>query len=127
MTQVISSVLYRIANRKRYIVAHHDSLKLCSDRDLPIWSLRKRHELRGTLREDVSDRVLELATDALSNPEDHGRCDNIGLDNLFAEMTEERLGQRTQTQEMNSGDEAIPDVPNNDDHELFEDYVHGNI
>ena len=36
VTQVISSVLYRIANRKRSIVAHHDSLKLCSDRDLSI-------------------------------------------------------------------------------------------
>ena len=36
VTQVISSVLYRIANRKRSMVAHHDSLKLCSDRDLPI-------------------------------------------------------------------------------------------
>ena len=37
VTQVISSVLYRIANRianrKRSMVAHHDSLKLCSDRD----------------------------------------------------------------------------------------------
>ena len=41
-TQVISSVLYRIANRKRSMVAHHDSLKLCSDRDLPILLLRKR-------------------------------------------------------------------------------------
>ena len=24
---------------------------------------------------------------------------------------------------MDSGDEAIPDVPNDDDHELFEDYM----
>ena len=55
MTQVISSVLYRIANRKRSMVAHHDSLKFCSDRDLPIWLLRKHHELTG---EDVGDRVL---------------------------------------------------------------------
>ena len=45
--QVISSVLHRIANPKRYMVAHHDSLKLCSDRDLPIWLLRKRNELRS--------------------------------------------------------------------------------
>ena len=42
VTQVISSVLYRIANRKQSMVVHHDSLKLCSDRDLPIWLLRKR-------------------------------------------------------------------------------------
>ena len=30
------------------MVSHHNSLKLCSDRDLPIWLLRKRHELRET-------------------------------------------------------------------------------
>ena len=33
VTQIISTVLYRIANRKRSMVAHHDSWKLCSDRD----------------------------------------------------------------------------------------------
>ena len=49
VTQVISSLLYRIANRKRSMVAHHDSLKVCSHCDLPIWLLRKRHELRKML------------------------------------------------------------------------------
>ena len=93
-------------------------MKLCSDRDLHIWLLRKCHELRGTLGYDDGDRVLEQATDALSDPEDYGRCDNLGLEDLFAEMTEERLEQRTRTQEMDTGDEAIPDVPNNDDHGL---------
>ena len=97
MTQVISSVLYCIANRKRSMVAHHDSLKLCSDRDLPIWLLRKRHELTG---EDVGDRVLEQATDALGDSDEHGNSDDLGLEDLFAEMTEEGLEQRSQTQEM---------------------------
>ena len=64
MTQVISSVLYRIANRKRSMVVHHDSLKLCSDRDLHIWLLRKRHKVT---REDVGDWVLEQVTDALGD------------------------------------------------------------
>ena len=68
MTQVISSVLYRIANHKRSMVVHHDSFKLCSDRDLPIWLLKKRHELTGPLGEDVGERPLEQATDALRNP-----------------------------------------------------------
>ena len=36
-------------------------------------------------------------------------------------MTDEGLGQRTQSPEMDSGDEVIPDVPKDDDHELFED------
>ena len=80
----------------RYMVAHHDSLKLCSDRDLPIWLLRKRHNLRRTLRD----------------PEDNGRGDNLILEDLFSEMTEEEgLEQRTQTQEIDSRDEVITDVP----------------
>ena len=70
MTQVISSVLYRIANCKRAMVVHYDSLKLCSDRDLPIWLLRKRNELTGTLGRDVGDRVLEQATYALVDPKE---------------------------------------------------------
>ena len=120
VTQVISSVLYRIANRKRSMVAHHVSLKLCSDRDLPIWLLRKRHELKG---EDVWDGVLEQATDALGDSDEHWNGDDIDLEDLLAEMTEEGFEQRSQTQEMPYGDEASPDVLNDDDPELFEDYI----
>ena len=38
-------------------------------------------------------------------------------------MTGEGLEQRPQTQDMDSGDEASPDVLNDADHELFEDYI----
>ena len=72
--------------------------------------LRRRHELRGTEGQNVGDQVLEQATNALSDPEDHGEGDNLGLEDLFVERTEEGLEQRPQTQEMDSGDEAIPDV-----------------
>ena len=94
--------MYRDTSSVDY--APHDSLKLCSYRDLPIWLLRKRHELTGTLWEDVSDRLLEQATDALRDPEEYG------------ERTEEGLEQRPQTHEMHSGDEAIPDVLNDEDY-----------
>ena len=47
------------------MVAHNYSLELCSDRDLPIWLLRKRHELRRTLDKHVGDLVIEQATDPL--------------------------------------------------------------
>ena len=96
------------------MVAHHDSLKLCSDRHLPIWVMRKRHELTG---EDVGDRVLEQATDALGDSDEHGNGDHLGLEDLFSEMTEGGLEQRSQTQEVHYGDEASPDVLNDDDHE----------
>ena len=83
-----------------------------------LWLLRKRHELTGTLGEDVGDRALEQATDALRDQDEYGEGDNLGLEDLFAEMTEEGLEQRSQTQKMKS-----PDVLNDDDHELFEDYI----
>ena len=91
VTHVILSVLYRIDNRKRAMVVHHNSLKLCSDRDVPIWLQRKRHELTWTLVEDVGDRVLEQATDVLRDPEEYGEGDNLGLEDLFAERIEEGL------------------------------------
>ena len=102
------------------MVAHYYSLKLCSDRDLPIWLLRKRHELTG---EDVGYRILEQVTDALRDPDEYGDGDNLGLEDLFSEMTEDGLEQRSQTHEMHSDDEASPDVLNDDDHELLEDYI----
>ena len=49
--------------------------------------------------------------------------DDLGLENLFAEMTEEGLEQRSQTQDMPYGDEVSPEVLNDDDPELFEDYI----
>ena len=73
--------------------------------------------------EDVGDRVLEQATDTLGDSDEHGNGDDLGLEDLFAEMTEEGLEQRSQTHEMPYGDEASPDVLNDDDHELFEDYI----
>ena len=85
-----------------------------------IWLLRKRHELK---EEDVGDRVLEQATDALGDSDEHGNGDDLGLEDLFAEMTEEGLEQRSQTQDMPYGDEASPDVLNDHDPELFEDYI----
>ena len=57
--EVISSVLYRLYNRKRALVTHHDSLKMCNDRDLPIWLRRKCHGLLGTREDNPDDSELE--------------------------------------------------------------------
>ena len=51
---------------------------------------------------------VEQATDPLKDPDEYGDCDNLGLEDLFAERTEEGLEKRPQTQEMDSGDEASP-------------------
>ena len=74
-------------------------------------------------RENVGDRVIEQATDALGDSDEHGNGDDLGREDLFTEMTVEGLEQRSQTQDMPYDDEASPDVLNNDDPELFEDYI----
>ena len=44
---------------------------------------------------------------------------------MVTEMTKKlrRLEQMTLTQQMDPGDEAITDVPNDDDHEVFKHYM----
>ena len=43
--QVLSPVLYRIKHRKKEMVIHHDQLKPCDDRNLPLWIIRLRNAL----------------------------------------------------------------------------------
>lgn len=42
---VLSPVLYRLITRKGTTVIHHDKIKLCEDRVVPLWVRRKRHSL----------------------------------------------------------------------------------
>lgn len=45
ITEVRSPFLYRIRNRRREQVSHHDRLKLYEDRDVPMWIRRLRNQL----------------------------------------------------------------------------------
>ena len=81
--EVISS-LYRISNRKRSLVNHQDSLKMCNDRDLHIWLRRKRHGLLGTKEDGASDSELEQTSDVWGEPDDHTN-NYMGIEELFAE------------------------------------------
>ena len=64
--KVISPVLFRIKGHKREVVVHHDRLKSCMDRSIPMWMRRLRH------------RVLDL-DETLPYEED----DELGLTTLF--------------------------------------------
>jgi len=48
---VLSSALYRVKDRKGEYVMHHDRMKLCEDRCLPMWLRRLRH---GVLELDTT-------------------------------------------------------------------------
>ena len=45
--EVLSPYLYPVEDRKRVMVLYHDKLKLCQDREIPMWIHRRRHRLLG--------------------------------------------------------------------------------
>ena len=45
VTRVISPILFEIQTRKKKFVVHHDKLRPCFDRIIPIWLRRKRQEI----------------------------------------------------------------------------------
>ena len=63
--KVISPVLFRINGHKREVVVHHDRLKPCMDRSIPMWMRRLRHcalDLDETLPYEDDDDELRLTT-----------------------------------------------------------------
>ena len=65
MIKVISPVLFSIKGRKREVVVHHDRLKPCMDRSIPMWMRRLRHrvlDLDETLPYEEDDDELGLTT-----------------------------------------------------------------
>ena len=45
VTAVINPVLFRVKDRKKEYVLHHDRLKPCEDRVVPLWLRRMRHNM----------------------------------------------------------------------------------
>ena len=65
---VLSPALYRVEDRKRTWVVHHDKLLSCQDRSVPFWIRAKRHQLlfpeadkAATLEEgnDLEEQVVQ--------------------------------------------------------------------
>ena len=49
-----SPPLYKVKTRKREVVMHHDNLKLCKDRYIPIWLRRARNKYLG---QEIDDQI----------------------------------------------------------------------
>ena len=62
VTEVINPVLYRVRNRKREYVLHHDLLKRCEDCTIPFWLRKMRHNLMDldtTIAYDSAEQQTE--------------------------------------------------------------------
>ena len=61
--QVKTSVLYKVKDKKGESWIHHDRLKLCNDRELPVWIKRLRNNIQG--RNTREDQNTESETDII--------------------------------------------------------------
>lgn len=57
VVKVINPVLYEIEDRKKSYVIHHDRLKLCTDKDLPIWIQRRRTNFIDQLKDTTPSEM----------------------------------------------------------------------
>ena len=46
VTKTLSPILYQIEGRRKNVIMHHDRLRPCEDREIPIWMRRKRQNHR---------------------------------------------------------------------------------
>ena len=80
VTTVLSPVLLRIRDRRRNSVVHHDMLKLCNDRCLPMWLRRMRNRLLNLEEpEEIEDQDGDLGIDLLHSSDDQV---NSGVDGV---------------------------------------------
>ena len=94
ITAVKPPVLYRIKDRKSESWIHHDRLKLCEDRELPIWVKRQRNELMSETVENEEFDITGLfeEDDAAMRASDP-LMSHTGSDNDYASASDFRLGQ----------------------------------
>ena len=74
VAEVISATSYRIVNRNRSTVVHHDKLKKCTNRSFPLRVLRRRQRIMGGEEQhDDADLMGEIDETDLPNLFDVGQ------------------------------------------------------
>ena len=119
VVEVISPVLFRVANRKKTFVLHHDRLKPCQDRDLPLWISRKRNAiLQGLENEEYPEDLhgedfQQLFEDGSTNDscEDlHESTDNKDSEAVDSDLSQERTEQDDAVDEVIDNDNEMDDL-----------------
>jgi hypothetical protein len=85
VTQVLSPALYKVKDKKGEQVLHHDKLKLCEDRHIPMWMQRMRHQflqLDETLAYEEDEADVTLAAHRFEE------APAVSLQELFTEVVE---------------------------------------
>ena len=78
VVEVLSPALFRVVDQKRSHVMHHDRLKLCEDRIVPLWARRKRHSILGfTLPYQPNQEDQDLGDEPVPRDRDISWIDDL--------------------------------------------------
>ena len=90
VTEVISSILYRVKNRKKTLVVNHDRMKLCRDKEMPNWLTRIRNSLLN-IDSNLSVHVDDIDhVDSVPNVDsclDNNATDQPDIDNILRDIS----------------------------------------
>ena len=71
VVKVLSPYLYRVRDRKKTLVLHHDRLKICEEQAVPFWVRRRRHDLFRRLdNEDQTSQVVATSQASVAEPQE---------------------------------------------------------
>ena len=105
-------VLYQITDRKADSWIHHDRIKLCEDREFPIWLRKLRNTILGnqTTEKETTSDCEHLPLDGteidLSALFDHNTPD-VSSSDLLMSHSDSDLVNQTDTDETNQRDNAV--------------------
>ena len=79
VTKIITPRVIQIRNRKRYFNIHHDNLKLCQDRVVPVWIERMKNKLNENEEIEGKDETISIKS-MFDEPDEINRFDNDDKD-----------------------------------------------
>ena len=111
ITRVVSPILYAVKGRRDVRIVHHDRLKVCEDRDVPLWIRRARHRLLECDRdsevtqeqqdEPESQEAPEppqRETEAVTETQESGDPYDIGLEDIHRLWNVRRQARKSPSQ-----------------------------
>ena len=72
ISKVISPIIFEVADKRKSFVLHHDRLKPCEDRAIPLWLRRKRSKILNDLDQEDPENEDDFCLDWLfeNEPDD---------------------------------------------------------
>ncbi len=107
VTEVYSPILYRICGQKNHKsqVVHHDRLRICRDRVIPLWAQRKRLRMLETGNSTVNQDELDLT---LLN-------DNSNMDSGTEDQHDTGHDDRGNSEQNETGTQNVGLIPEQDE------------